>query len=111
MDLFRNYDWPGNVRELKNLVEMAVHARRGKVDLSGFLYLSRLKDRESRPVPIYSADRPFKLAKNDLVSQFEKEYVRQVLVQHGWNISQAAREAQIERAYLQRLIKKHKLTP
>jgi transcriptional regulator of acetoin/glycerol metabolism len=35
--------------------------------------------------------------------------VEALLARHGGNVSRAAREAQIERAYLQRLIRKHGL--
>ncbi len=41
--------------------------------------------------------------------RFERDYIVRILKNHDWNISQAAREAEIERAYLQRLIKKHEL--
>ncbi len=112
MEAMGNYEWPGNVRELRNLVEMAVLGRSGRIDFGASLFLGRLKgdadEPEPRPVAA-SADEPFKDAKNKLVEQFEKEYVRALLEKNGGNISKAAREAQIERAYLQRLIKKHGL--
>ena len=110
MEIFYNYDWPGNVRELKNLIEMAFHASKGKIDLAAHLYLGRLRDTGNRAEPHYTADKPFKVAKRQLVGDFEREYVRQILEKNGWNISKAAREAEIERAYLQRLIKKYGLT-
>jgi DNA-binding NtrC family response regulator len=54
---------------------------------------------------------PFKLAKNQLVDHFEKDYIVKLLERNQGNISRAAREAQIERAYLQRLVRKHDLNP
>jgi DNA-binding NtrC family response regulator len=57
------------------------------------------------------ADLPFKQAKNLLVGDFEKDYIVKLLERNGGNISRAAREAQIERAYLQRLVRKHEVNP
>ena len=109
MELFNQYEWPGNVRELRNLIEMAFHGRSGQLDLGACLSLGRMGGRPLNAAPPISADAPFKTAKNRLVCQFEKEYVRALLDRNGGNISRAAREAQIERAYLQRLIRKHAL--
>jgi DNA-binding NtrC family response regulator len=53
-----------------------------------------------------TADRPFKEAKQELIRNFEREYLRDLLDRNDGNISKAAREAGIERAYLQRLIRK-----
>jgi transcriptional regulator with GAF, ATPase, and Fis domain len=110
MDVFRNYDWPGNVRELRNLVEIASVSGRRPMDLSAFLYLGRVRTEERATAAAdFLADRPFKDAKNDLVRRFESDYVRDLLARHKGNVSRAAREAGIERAYLQRLIRKHDL--
>ncbi len=111
MELFRRHDWPGNVRELKNLIEMAFHGSRDRIDFSSFLYLGGLRERRGTEEPVFDLGRPFKEAKGDLVERFEKEYVQGLLERNRWNVSQAAREARIERAYLQRLIKKHRLSP
>jgi DNA-binding NtrC family response regulator len=109
MEAFRNYDWPGNVRELRNLVEIAFYSGRRPVDLEASLYLSRMKTREDDVKPDHPADRPFKVAKGELIMEFEKDYIKDLLRKHDGNISKAAREAGIERAYLQRLIKKYDL--
>jgi transcriptional regulator with PAS, ATPase and Fis domain len=108
MEAFRNHDWPGNVRELRNLVEIASYSDRRPIDLGAFLYLGRLKTQQENR-PDYSADRPFKEVKNQLIREFEGEYLRDLLTRHDGNVSRAAREAGIERAYLQRLIRKHDL--
>jgi DNA-binding NtrC family response regulator len=59
--------------------------------------------------PAFTADRPFKDAKNELIEDFERGYLQDLLNRNGSNISQSAREAGIERAYLQRLIRKYDL--
>ena len=102
------YSWPGNVRELRNLVEIAFYARKRPVDLGAFLYLARGEGRDRKPrAPV--SNRPFKEAKQELIRDFEENYVSELLEKNGGNISKTARQAGIERAYLQRLIRKHGL--
>ena len=109
MEVFNNHNWPGNVRELRNLIEIAFYNQRRPVDLTAFLYLGRASVQPAAAKADHAADRPFKDAKGDLISDFEQAYVRDILRRHDGNISKAAREAGIERAYLQRLIRKYAL--
>ena len=106
---FRNYDWPGNVRELRNIVEIACHSKRRPLNIGAFLYAGRSKTENDGARESFSAERPFKVAKNELIRNFETHYVRDLLARHDGNVSKAARHAGIERAYLQRLIAKHEL--
>lgn len=108
MEILKRHDWPGNVRELRNLIEVAFLAAKPPVDLSTFLGLGRfmpaqIKEDEDN----FHADRPFKDAKNDILVDFERKYVKDLLERNGNNVSQSARAAGIERAYLQRLMKKY----
>lgn len=108
MEILKRHDWPGNVRELRNLIEVAFLAAKPPVDLSAFLGLGRfvpatMKEDEDP----FRADRPFKDAKNDLIDDFERNYVKDLLERNGNNVSQSARAAGIERTYLQRLMKKY----
>jgi transcriptional regulator with GAF, ATPase, and Fis domain len=111
MDVLKRHEWPGNVRELRNLVDLAFYSAKRPVDLSSFLSMGQFMRRESEkemPFPV-SADRPFKDVKNELITEFEKKYLQDLLLRNGGNVSKSAREAGIERAYLQRLIKKYDL--
>jgi transcriptional regulator with GAF, ATPase, and Fis domain len=112
MEVLKRHDWPGNVRELRNLIEVAFYSERRPVDLSAFLSLGRLRaGRKSEPDLSASADKPFKDAKNELIEEFEKSYLLDLLSRNQNNVSRSAREAGIERAYLQRLIKKYGMKP
>ena len=111
MEIFKKHEWPGNVRELRNLVEIASYSEKRPLNLGACIYLGKMKRAGGGQVREYAADMPFKTAKNQLISDFEKEYLRTILERFGGNISRAAREAKIERAYLQRLIKKYDLKP
>jgi len=109
MDVLKRHEWPGNVRELRNLIELAFYSERRPVDLSAFLSLGNLRagKKTNEPEIAFTADKPFKDAKNDLIEEFERAYLSDLLARNKQNISRSAREAGIERAYLQRLIRKY----
>ncbi len=109
MDILKRHEWPGNVRELRNLIELAFYSERRPVDLSAFLSLGNLRAgrKPAEPEVNFVTDKPFKDAKNDLIEEFEKTYLNDLLARNKQNISRSAREAGIERAYLQRLIRKY----
>ncbi|MDD4101815.1 MAG: sigma 54-interacting transcriptional regulator [Kiritimatiellae bacterium] len=109
MDVLKRHEWPGNVRELRNLIELAFYSERRPVDLSAFLSLGNLRTgrKNNEPEVNFVTDKPFKDAKNDLIEEFERTYLNDLLSRNKQNISRSAREAGIERAYLQRLIRKY----
>jgi transcriptional regulator with GAF, ATPase, and Fis domain len=111
MEVLKRHDWPGNVRELRNLIEVAFYSERRPVDLSTFVGLGNLGvlRKNDEPEMSFDIDRPFKDAKNELIDNFEKEYLQALLERNNYNLSRSAREAGIERAYLQRLVRKHGL--
>ena len=51
----------------------------------------------------------YKAAKERLLEQFELSYFRRLLARHGANISGIAREAEVDRALVRKLLRRHKL--
>jgi DNA-binding NtrC family response regulator len=114
MDLLTAYKWPGNVRELVNTVERAVSFAEGEMmeprDLP-----ETVRGEESAPrragasISVGSADvdSTFKDAKERWVSTFERDYILTLLKKNKGNISHAAREADIDRKYFRKLMKKY----
>jgi DNA-binding NtrC family response regulator len=51
----------------------------------------------------------FKTAKESWLATFEKDYIRNLLEKNGFNISSAAREAEIDRKYFRKLMKKYNI--
>ena len=54
-------------------------------------------------------DLPYKDARRLLLEDFERRYLKHLLEATGGNVAQAARQAQMDRTYLIRLIQRHAL--
>ena len=126
--------WRGNVRELRNFVDRA-HALGAKEALA--MLNGAAKDGvPSMPRPTIQAppsstdpsaagggpspsdmraydpqifERAYKDFREAWVDAGEKEYVRRLLLRHSRNVAAAAREAEVDRTYIYRLIRKHEL--
>jgi DNA-binding NtrC family response regulator len=137
MELLQRYNWPGNVRELVNVMERAVSFCDGETitveDLPEHVrvpgspgamggtrataeqpamstseqFLARAAQPPRPPADLVSGDVTFKNAKEKWVSSFERDYIISLLKRHGGNISHAAREADIDRKYFRKLMKKY----
>jgi transcriptional regulator with GAF, ATPase, and Fis domain len=125
-----NRPWRGNVRELRNFVDRA-HALGAKEALAMMQgapppstdsvarpELPRPNAPSSPAVPAgqpFRADDPaiFEHAYKDFreawIDLGEREYIRRLLLRHDRNVAAAAREAEVDRTYIYRLIRKHEL--
>ncbi len=96
--------WRGNVRELRNFVERSV-AMSGALDTS---FVQGAGSGEATPgIPAVRVDLPYKEAKEAWLAHFEETYLRQRLSAAGGNVSQMAREAEVDRAHVIKLLRKH----
>ena len=106
MQRLRSYGWPGNVRELRNVIERACVLSKG----DSLLIEDALGDQLQHAAPVgFRTSLPFKEAKGQLVEQFEREYIIDLMKRHRMNLSAAAREAQIDRKHLRELLRKYGL--
>jgi DNA-binding NtrC family response regulator len=120
------HPWPGNVRELKNVMERAVSLCDGDTIHRPDLHLTGGALRSlshSAPAPAadpgpqdpsraklsFSLTANYKDAKQEVLDQFEREYMARLIAEHNGNISQAARDAGLTRYHLRELLKKHAL--
>jgi DNA-binding NtrC family response regulator len=110
LDRLLAYAWPGNVRELRNVVARGVALGERGATFGQMPVLVGAAIARSRE-PIGRADRPFSEAKSELVEQFERDYLADLLVRYGDNLSNAARIAGIERKHLYRLMARLGVTP
>jgi DNA-binding NtrC family response regulator len=96
--------WPGNVRELRNYLERCL------------VFEAELPVGEepvTAPGAHVSGEVDWKLplseARKRAIDVFEKAYVEHALARHGGKVSKAALEADVDRVYLYRLMRKHGL--
>ncbi len=124
MRALESYDWPGNIRELVNVIERACSFAEGDtIDIQDLpeLLVNQFRaqlpphQRHSGYTPYPSAlpdpsalrDKTFKEAKEAWISTFERDYIIALLTRNDNNISHAAREAEIDRKYFRKLMKKY----
>ncbi|MEZ4365135.1 MAG: sigma 54-interacting transcriptional regulator [Kofleriaceae bacterium] len=108
----QRHPWPGNVRELRNVIERAcLLARGGQLDVGTALDDVAAASADGSGSIGVRTDLPFKEAKGQLVEQFEREYIEDLMKRHKMNLSAASREAQIDRKHLRELMRKYGLDP
>ena len=87
------YRWPGNVRELRNVIERAVVLARGQ--MIGAEELSFV-DATASSCQLGTLS----------LQEIEISHIRAALEACGWNVSRAARQLDIDRATLNRKVKR-----
>ena len=115
--------WHGNVRELRNFIERSIWLSEG----SQLQVTNLLEGDVGRPaprapaVPTPEVDAsapagprpelmlPYKVSKQQWVDFFDTTYLPALLERCKGNVSKAAREAELDRAYLFRLLRRHGL--
>jgi DNA-binding NtrC family response regulator len=102
------YNWPGNVRELMNVLSHVLTFSEGEeIDIHHLPARLQGSQKDS-PVP-FNEHLSFKDAKEQLLENFEREYISQLLRRCEGNISRAARESGLHRKSIERLVKKYQL--
>ncbi|MDX2055862.1 MAG: sigma-54 dependent transcriptional regulator [Polyangiaceae bacterium] len=121
MRLLQRQAWPGNVRELENAIERAVVFCRTDSIVAADLPFSRREDpvveafgeveARSQITAVQAdlsglADLPYTEAKRRAVGAFESSYFRTLLERAGGNVSEAARQAGLDRSNFRRATKR-----
>jgi DNA-binding NtrC family response regulator len=108
LSLLMAYAWPGNVRELMNVLSHVLTFSEGEEILPAHLP-PRLRGQDRQgPLP-FNEHLSFKDAKEQLLENFEREYITSVLARCEGNLSRAARESGLHRKSIERLVKKYQL--
>ncbi len=106
------YSFPGNVRELQHIVERACVLARGQeitlLELPKELRSqARSSERAEGPTFMELSGEALNNARDEAVARIEREFLSALLREHKGNVALAAREAQMHRSYLQKLLSKH----
>jgi transcriptional regulator with GAF, ATPase, and Fis domain len=108
------HDWPGNVRELRNVIERALALGSEPSALVAPLGDRPLMVNHSTKsaIPVeFAPGLPFRDEKERWNEQFERRYLTWLLRRAEGNISKAARDADMDRKYLHKLLKKYGIDP
>jgi transcriptional regulator with GAF, ATPase, and Fis domain len=97
MEALLSFDWPGNVRELENAIERAVVISRHETILPEDLLLH---GRDVNDQARYHGK-----GLKEGITLFKKHFIRAALERHGWNHTATAKELDIQRSYLSKLVK------
>lgn len=101
------HGWPGNVRELRNVIERAIALSPGAQTFEDLRL--NVRPGQSAPAMNVRTDLPFAQAKQTLIDEFERRYLRDLYERCDGNISQAAREAEVDRKHLRHLLRRHEI--
>jgi transcriptional regulator with GAF, ATPase, and Fis domain len=115
----RERTWTGNVRELRNFVDRmrALGAERALAMTDVHAPAApeiatpapALQPTAESPAPSVPTGGPFRAFRDRWTEQGERVYVNDLLTRHQRNVSAAAREAELDRTYLYKLIRKYGL--
>lgn len=105
VEWLNNYDWPGNVRELENFIYSKILLSEEDSIVLGETAENRKAERDCKPENLFELS--FESAKRQLVSNFELQYLNNLLARTNGNISAAARLAGKERRTFTRLLEKN----
>jgi DNA-binding NtrC family response regulator len=119
--LLRSQPWPGNVRELENAIEHAVVFCREDTIVAQELPFGRGELEEVRSgepsaepggltLPASLVDLPYRDAKQRAMVAFDNAYFSAVLKRTAGNVSEAARQADLDRSNFRRAAKRAGVT-
>ncbi len=108
---FQQYDWPGNVRELENVVQrLVITADKRRATMKD------LPEKMRSSVPAHGAkehdnlrDLDFAEARKRCLDSFTREYLVDALRYHQGNISRTAKDINIQRPSIQRMLKRYNI--
>lgn len=110
LEVLQHRSWRGNVRELQNVLEHLVVLAQPGGDIQADDIPSNRGDEAitgeftTTGVPLNEA---YHVAKDDVLTKFEKAYVTQLVSRASGNMSRAARLASVDRTTLYRLLERH----
>ncbi len=111
MELLMDHNWPGNVRELEHTIErLSIMV---DSDIINPAHISAVLFRTEANIPsaIPKSLEELKNLKKEITSlavhDIEKQFVEEALKRNGWNVSQAAKEVDMQRSNFQALMRKY----
>lgn len=107
LDSLKERSWDGNVRELMNTIYNCVVFAKGDLIEVSDLADTGVESSNHQGKSVNFSGESFKDSRDNLLTRFESDFVREALVKADGNISKAARESGLSRQSLQHLMKKY----
>jgi len=117
LDFLCDYDYPGNIRELQNIIESAMILSEWNIiklfDIPKKVRLSMTSDKNmiigKGHTNIPKNGEELKAAKDKALQEVERLFLTELLYRTRGNVSEAARQADMNRSWLAQLVSKHRL--
>ena len=114
MGTFLRHYWPGNVRELRNVVDATLAMGETPVLEDSSPGIPAGTPAQVAVPGLHIAleptlEQPYKEARLRVLNQFEAAYLPRLLERAGGNVSQAARDADMDRSHLWDMLRRHGL--
>ena len=118
LEALLRYRWPGNVRELINVAERAVLlAREPRIRLadlpppisSSISAGRQARTPEAAPAPASWLGQSLQAAREQVVEEFERRYLSELLAQTAGRVGEAARRAGVNERSLYEMMRRHHL--
>lgn len=103
IDILTNYNWPGNVRELENMVERLVVFSLSDTIMPEDLP-AEVKDTVCKKI---DSSLSYSEAKKRVIDEFNQNFIAYTLKETSGNVTKAAEKLMLDRANLQRLMRKY----
>ena len=102
---FLKYQWPGNVREVNNVVQSAY-----AISTENVIDINDIPARMQQEKPVINLDKN-KKSLGQMVDDYEKEVILELLKKHKGNCLEAAKEAGIHKSNFYRKLQKYGIKP
>jgi DNA-binding NtrC family response regulator len=109
MELLLNHSWPGNVRELENVVERASVVSAGEGIGPNHLPPDLVAPQPPRLPMRVNLERGLHVQLQELVAQFEQQYLRKALKKARGNVGRCAEICGLSRRSLSTKLAEYKL--
>jgi len=102
------YSWLGNVRELRNVMERAVMLAKGdRISYNDVVGLLQFTDPAQRMQADDYLALPYAKAKEKVLEDFSRRYIKGKLDRHQGNVTHAAHEAGLPRSYFHEIMRRY----
>ncbi len=106
-ELIKNYSYPGNVRELENIINRAAILCKSKVIKAEHLPEEIISGKSTGRAGLTYQSLPFREAKEKVISDFERQYLQQVLEECNGVVSRAAERMGMHKKNLHEKLNKY----